>query len=96
VLESLRRQRPPARLALITRAGADPAKVVQLCRDLGAIAWHTHFADLTAATAGVAHGAGLQILAYTVNDPADFTRLAAQGVDGVFTDDPGLIRRCLT
>jgi len=32
----------------------------------------------------------------TVNDLAEFARLAALGVDGVFTDDPGLIRRCLT
>lgn len=96
VLECLRRQRPSARLALITRRGADAGDMVQRCRDLEAIAWHAHFTDLTAATVGATHGAGLQALAYTVNEPAEFARLAALGVDGVFSDDPGLIRRCLT
>jgi glycerophosphoryl diester phosphodiesterase len=34
------------------------------------------------------HRAGLAVNVWTVNDPAELRRLAALGVDGVFTDDP--------
>ena len=39
-----------------------------------------------AVRAAVAHG--LEVRAWTVNDPAEFTRLAEMGVGGVFTDFP--------
>lgn len=35
-----------------------------------------------------AHGRGLRVYAYTVNQPDDMQRLRALGVDGVFTDYP--------
>ena len=35
-----------------------------------------------------AHRRGLRVFVYTVNDPADFARMRAWGVDGVFTDFP--------
>jgi glycerophosphoryl diester phosphodiesterase len=35
-----------------------------------------------------AHRRGLRVYVYTVNDPADITRLREWGVDGVFTDFP--------
>ena len=35
-----------------------------------------------------AHGRGLEVLVYTINDPAEMTALTAIGVDGIFTDYP--------
>lgn len=43
-----------------------------------------------------AHARGARCLAYTVNDPSEFKRLEALGVDGVFTDLPNLISDKLT
>jgi glycerophosphoryl diester phosphodiesterase len=41
------------------------------------------------------HRAGLPVNVWTVNDPAELRRLAALGVDGVFTDDPAAARAVL-
>ena len=39
-----------------------------------------------------AHAAGLQVAAWTVNNPADWQRMVAAGVDAIITDDPaGLV-----
>jgi len=38
-----------------------------------------------------AHGAGLQVLAWTANDEAAWYRLVAAGVDAIITDDPAAL-----
>jgi glycerophosphoryl diester phosphodiesterase len=35
-----------------------------------------------------AHGAGLRVIVWTVDDPADITTLASAGVDGIISNDP--------
>ena len=42
-----------------------------------------------------AHERGLAVHPYTVNDEALMRRLVADGVDGMFSDDPALLRRVL-
>ena len=42
-----------------------------------------------------AHAAGLQVHAWTVNDPADMTSLLGRGVDGIMTDETELLRDVL-
>jgi glycerophosphoryl diester phosphodiesterase len=37
------------------------------------------------------HGAGLRLLAYTVNDPIRARALLAEGIDAVFSDVPDRI-----
>ena len=51
------------------------------CRAIGA-----EHAALEAATIARAHAAGLAVLAYTVDEPAEAERLRAAGIDGLFTD----------
>jgi len=43
---------------------------------------------ITAAVVAAARAGGLGVLGWTVNDPRDYDRLDAAGVDGVFTDFP--------
>jgi glycerophosphoryl diester phosphodiesterase len=42
-----------------------------------------------------AHGSGLDVFAWTVNDPREARRLAALGVDGIITDRPDAIAAAL-
>lgn len=39
--------------------------------------------------------AGLKLYAWTLNKPADVSRLAALGIDGITTDDPVMVRESL-
>ena len=53
--------------------------------------WAPHHAGLTQALVEEAHGLGLRVLPWTVNDPADMARLLAWAVDGICTDRPDLL-----
>ncbi len=55
-------------------------------RALGCVAVVTNHRLMSAAIAEQLHGAGLRALCYTVNEPADATRLLALGIDGLITD----------
>jgi glycerophosphoryl diester phosphodiesterase len=44
----------------------------------------------------MAHEAGLKVIVWTVNDPFEMKRLLDQGVDGVITDRPDLLRAVMT
>lgn len=68
------------------------ARPSRLCwfnaRRVRAVAVHPALRYTTRAFIDEAHRRGLRVYVYTVNDPADFARLRAWGVDGVFTDFP--------
>ncbi len=74
------------------RSGFDP---LGLCKDLQAFSWHPDFRSVTAASIRAMHAAGIMVLPYTVNQSGDFRRLLQMGVDGVFTDDPPLLKTCI-
>lgn len=65
----------------------------------GHVAIHPFFgvlADQGAATVvEAAHGAGIAVNTWTVNDPDEIVRLAAAGVDAIITDSPADARRAL-
>lgn len=46
---------------------------------------------LTKAQVDEAHALGLQVIPWTVNDPADIARMKALGVDGMMSDYPDLL-----
>jgi glycerophosphoryl diester phosphodiesterase len=86
----------------LTRAGAAslravmPARLPLLLRRSRARALALHHTLCSAAALATAHRLGAPVLAWTVNDPAAMRRLAALGVDGIVTDDPGNALATLT
>lgn len=57
--------------------------------------WSPHHSELTQRLLGRAKVAGLRVVPWTVNAPADIERLARWGVDGLITDDPLAARATL-
>ena len=55
----------------------------------GAAVWHTAIDPLVVSAA---HAFGLKLLAYTVNDALEMSRLLALGVDGLISDRPDAAR----
>jgi len=80
-------------------SGLDPARfdssVVRLVAASGARTWGPDFRDLDAQRVAAAHGLGLRVVPWTVNDPADAVRLLDFGVDGMASDRPDVLRNVL-
>ncbi len=68
-----------------------PADWRQRAERLGCVSLHVAATTLTASQAFAVRESGLALLAYTVNHPARAERLWQWGVDGVFSDAPGLL-----
>ncbi|MCP5366606.1 MAG: glycerophosphodiester phosphodiesterase [Hyphomicrobiales bacterium] len=69
--------------------------VPRLVAAAGGKIWSVHHRKLDAAALQEAHGLGLTVLVWTVNDPADMGRLLDLGVDGIITDHPARLRKLL-
>ena len=80
-------------------AGLDIARydgsVPRLVRAAGCNTWSSLFRNLTPALIDEAHGLGLTVLPWTVNDPADMARLLDWKVDGLITDYPNRARKVM-
>ena len=73
---------------LVERLDDDP---VRRCRELGAVAYNPHHRAVLG-RAGVVpelHAAGISVAVWTADDPGDWARLSAAGVDAVITNTPG-------
>lgn len=60
----------------------------RLVQAAGCAAWSPFHRDLTGETLAEAHGLGLRVVVWTVNDVEDMLALARLGVDGIITDYP--------
>ena len=85
----------------LTRAGAAalrqvmPLRVPVLLRWAHANALSLHQTLCSRAAVSASHRLGAPVLAWTANDPATVRRLAAVGVDGIVSDDPGMVMETL-
>ena len=57
--------------------------------------WSSFHLDLDAAQVKEAQALGIRVLAWTVNEPAQITRVMDLGVDGIVTDRPDLVREAM-
>jgi glycerophosphoryl diester phosphodiesterase len=60
----------------------------QVAEKIKAYSVHQNFEMIDEHFVREAHQRGLNVFAYTVNNPEDIARMAMLGVDGVFTDYP--------
>jgi glycerophosphoryl diester phosphodiesterase len=104
----LRRLRPELAYAWLTSAetvadarlwwgGPDPAdfagSVPRAVASEGGSIWAPEHTGLTLDQIAEAHGLGLAVIPWTVNQPADIGRLIGWGVDGLISDRPDIVRR---
>ena len=69
--------------------------VPKMVKAAGGVIWSPNFNDLTPALVTEAHQLGLEVLPWTVNNPADMARLMDWGVDGLITDYPDRARQVM-
>jgi glycerophosphoryl diester phosphodiesterase len=86
---------------VLTRAGAGalraamPLRVPPLLRLAHANVLSLHYALASRATVKAAHARGAPVLVWTVNEPELVERLAANGADGIISDNPEMVRQVL-
>lgn len=68
--------------------GAEVAPIWEVARRLRASSVHPYWALATADVIDAAHGEGLQVIAWTVNDVETMAALIDLGVDGIISDHP--------
>ncbi len=93
-LQQIAQRRPDLCLGALTATSAETGLKSAMAMN----AYSVHFALDVVDERYVkhAHQAGLKVLVYTVDLPADMQRLAAMGVDGIFTNVPAIARQTLT
>ncbi|MBN8511047.1 MAG: glycerophosphodiester phosphodiesterase [Burkholderiales bacterium] len=74
---------------------ADHGSVPRMVKAAGGSTWSAFFGDLDPAKVREAQALGLQVLAWTVNQPADIERVLDWGVDGIVSDRPDLVRSAM-
>lgn len=74
---------------------ADHGSVPRLIRAAGGKIWSSFHGDLDAAQVKEAHALGIQVLAWTVNEPAQIEAMLDLGVDGIVSDRPDRVREAM-
>lgn len=91
VLAALRAASPAARLALLV-SRRFPHGWRERARGVGAEAVNPERPLVDREWVEAAHGEGLAVYVFTVDDPDDMRRLLEMGVDGIFTNHPDRMR----
>ena len=89
-LDAVRHTLPEIATGLLVASWFDPGVALAMARRHGCTAVHPHATLVTPTLMEEAHGTGLAVTPWTVNDRASLEAMAALGVDTVITDDVGL------
>lgn len=73
----------------------DHPSVPHMVKAAGGSIWAPNHASLDEPSVRTAQGLGLQVIPWTVNDPADMQRLLDWKVDGIITDYPDRLREVM-
>jgi glycerophosphoryl diester phosphodiesterase len=86
IVKEMARIAPELELAALY--GDGERTYVDIARETGVKMVNPNFKGLTAEKVKAAHDAGIRVIAWTVDQPADWDKVLATGVDGVITNDP--------
>jgi glycerophosphoryl diester phosphodiesterase len=87
-LVAMRKLAPEIRLSALTEKDRRPfAEIAKEAGNAEIVSPEFHL--VTAEKVAAAHRAGLQVVPWTANTPADWEKLIAAGVDAIISDDPG-------
>ena len=92
MLASLRELDASIMTGLLVDRGVAAETAVNKAVDAGARQLCPHYSVATPELVEQAHAAGLQVVAWTVNELSDMRRVIAAGVDGIMTDLPDRLR----
>jgi glycerophosphoryl diester phosphodiesterase len=93
-LIAMRKQAPEIRLSALTESDQRP--FAEIAKDAArAEIVSPEFHLVTPAKVADAHRAGIQVVPWTANDPADWDKLIAARVDAIISDDPAELIRHL-
>jgi glycerophosphoryl diester phosphodiesterase len=88
VLEAVRSADPAVVTAWLTLPGFDQSQALRTVVERGHRQLHPHHRAVTPELVEEAHGAGVGLTTWTVDDAAAIRELADQGVDGIITNVP--------
>lgn len=88
-LSEMKRLAPEIRLSALTES--DPRPFTDIAAEAGAGIISPHFRLVTPEKTKAAHAAGLQVVPWTADTPAEWERLTNAGVDAIITDDPAAL-----
>lgn len=87
-LDAARRSAPSVRRAFLFASSPPRAALLVEAKSSGLWALHPQRAYVTEELVRDAHSAKLAVQAWTVNEPAEISRFAKMGVDGIMSDYP--------
>jgi len=89
----VRQKAPSARCWFTTdKLQGDYLPMLDAIKAAGGEGWFPHHADATGLAISDAHGRGLKIGAWTVNETAEMAKLTRQGIDLICTDRPDILK----
>jgi glycerophosphoryl diester phosphodiesterase len=88
-LHEMKRQAPEIKLSALYTG--PPRDFVEIAKEAGAGIISPEFRLVTPEQVQAAHKAGIQVVPWTANTPADWDRLISAGVDAIITDDPAAL-----
>lgn len=92
VLAELRTLEPGVRLGVLEDA-LEPGGIFERAAVVDAESIHPHFINVTKQLVEDAHERGLAVYVYTVNERERMTELIEQGVDGVISNKPDVLKQ---
>jgi glycerophosphoryl diester phosphodiesterase len=90
-IQALREVSPDTPSGLLVHPSLDADSGLDVAAGMGCAALHPHHVQVTEALVTRAHGLGLAVVTWTVNEPSELESVMAAGVDAVITDQVGRV-----